>query len=102
MNWALAYVVAGACVLAATLAMHLTHSSSRLRRTLEAIAHDERAKPSSWRRVLEGGVVPLLAGLAVLVAWPLVLVDLLREIPGRWRAWRHRERPFRVRRRDLR
>lgn len=102
MNWVLAYVVAGACVLAATLVMHLTHSSSRLRPVLEAIAQDERPKQSIWRRVLEDGVVPLLAGLAILVAWPLVLAILLREFPARWRGWRNRERPFRIRRRDLR
>lgn len=102
MNWLTAYLVAGACVAALSYLMHATHWTARLGRRLQAIALDPKPKPSFGRRVLEDGLVPLLAVLAILVAWPLVLVLLLRELPERWRHWRNRERPFRIRRRDLR
>lgn len=113
MNWLPAYMAAGACVLAATLPFHFRHWIWQLRQRLPAIAYDAmpapwEVPPAQWpmpslrRRVFVGSVVPLLAALAILLAWPLALGMLLRDIPTRWRNWRNRERPFRIRRRDLR
>jgi hypothetical protein len=92
------YLAGGVLTLALVLGVHRMSSIRFDRFRLD----DPESPSTRWSRVIEGVVLPIMAGGAVIAFWPLVLVVQARDLPAAWRRWRRRERPFRIRRRYLR
>jgi len=101
MNALVIYVGLGVLTLALVLGVHHASSIGSIRFThLPRAAGESRS--AWWSRVFEAVALPLLAGGAVVAFWPLVLAMQARDLPKAWRSWRRRQRPFRIRRRNLR
>ena len=101
MNALAIYLAGGVLTLALVLGVHRMSVIGSIRFDRFRL-DDPESRSTRWNRVIEVVVLPIMAGGAVIAFWPLVLVMQARDVPDAWRRWRHRQRPFRIRRRHLR
>jgi hypothetical protein len=74
------YLAIGLVVLAIVLGQHLLTPRYRSRDEVYELLEQLRGKPSIGKRLLENIVVPVLAGILVVVAWPVAMVYLAKSV----------------------